>query len=197
MLDTWSYTNSFFLRFWYRNDQDVDVVQGSKMLRLSFISGQETYWATQFELLPSAPLFMYWKTPTLDETYWPGSSSPSNPAVGNYQWHQFELYIKHDVSGANGIVRVWIDNTQIYDRPNILSHVSGEKWVPLYIMSNWSMNVGWEHDANNHVYWDDFEIFSDTGTGATGLMSDGTIIGIEEGSAGIQNFGFSGSINRR
>jgi hypothetical protein len=175
MLDSWGYTNEFLLRFWYRVDRDVDAKVGSKMLRLAFSSQQETYWATQFELLSNAPLFMYWKTPSIDESYWPSSASPSNPAVGNYAWHKFELYIKHDTSGANGIIRVWIDGVKVFDRTNIISHASGTSWRPLYVMSNWSMNPGWEHDSSNHVYWDDVDIYSDTGTGATGLMSDATI----------------------
>ena len=39
------------------------------------------------------------------------------------------------------------------------------------------MNPGWEHDANNHVYWDDFEIYSDAtnGTPVTGNLSDASV----------------------
>ena len=187
MLNAWEYTNEFLLRFWYRVDRDVDAKVGSKMLRLAFSSQQETYWATQFEQLPNAPMFMYWKTPSLDETYWPGSASAANPAMGDYRWHKFELYMKRDTSGANGIIRVWFDGVNVYDRPNILSHVAGSSWGPLYVMSNWSMNAGWEHDANNHVYWDDVEIYSDTRSGAVGSMADATMSSSGAGSPTIPN----------
>lgn len=40
-----------------------------------------------------------------------------------------------------------------------------------YITSNWS-DV---HDAVNYLYFDEVEIFSDTGTGGSGSMSAGTM----------------------
>ncbi len=44
-------------------------------------------------------------------------------------------------------------------------------------MSNWSNMPGWEHGANNHIYWDDIEMYTDTGVGGTGQMSDASIQG--------------------
>jgi hypothetical protein len=54
----------------------------------------------------------------------------------------------------------------------------------LNLPSNWSSNPGWEHDAVNNVYFDDVEIYSDMGTGATGSMADASItVG---GGTGVQ-----------
>jgi hypothetical protein len=72
-------------------------------------------------------------------------------------------------------LKVWQDGKIKQQAVNIVSAAPNSRWFPVHIMSNWSSNPGWEHDANNHAYWDDFEIYTDTGTGASGTMADGTI----------------------
>ena len=97
------------------------------------------------------------------------------PAVGDHKWHRIEIYVKHDTDGQDGIIRHGVDGVKIHERLGATDN-DGGKWYPWHIMSNWSSNPGWEHDANNHTYWDDIEIFSDTGKGeVTGSMADATI----------------------
>jgi hypothetical protein len=173
-LGAWPYTNEMFLRTWVREDADVDATIGSKLMRLGFMGPDTTYMGCQNEHGIDATMFMYWETATaqLGETYWGGEDRCKTPV-----WHKWEIYIKHDSNNADGIVRVWWDGAQIWQAVNTNTNTSGAHWYPLNVMSNWSSNPGWEHDANNHVYWDDVEIYSDatSGTLAVGLMSDASI----------------------
>ena len=75
-----------------------------------------------------------------------------------------EYYFNH----TTGQIKVWHDNVLI--RSNSVS-MGSQKWLPFYLTSNYADS----HDATNYVYFDNIEIYSDAGTGATGLMSDGTI----------------------
>jgi hypothetical protein len=95
-------------------------------------------------------------------TYWgQAGDSTANPV----SWHTVEWYFK--VSA--GTIKVWHDgmlvrNENGYDFKNT-------KWYPFYLGSNFSS----PHDAVNYVYFDNIEIYSDTGTAAIGSMSDATI----------------------
>jgi hypothetical protein len=173
VLNSWSYTNEFLLRFWVRLDADVDRVNGAKLFRLNWptydIVLQRDYSDNQFH--------MWW--------FMPGGADGMNcwNREGNFlddhQWHKIEIYVKHDTGSNNGIVKSWRDGVFInWDCGNPrtnLNNYAGSPYYPWYVMSNWSQNPGWEHDNNNHIYWDDIEIYSDNGTGATGSMSDATI----------------------
>ncbi|MCI0591227.1 MAG: hypothetical protein L0Y67_06455 [Gammaproteobacteria bacterium] len=167
-LPSWDYTNEFLLRFWIRYDADVDPKDGGKLMRLGpGIGINELYMGAQMQL-SGGPLFIY------TDVEGPGQVTYSGGNVGDNQWHKIEVYIKHDTGTNNGIVRVWTDGVLRIDATNVNSVPTGGRWEPFNVMSNWSNNPGWEHDANNHVYWDDFEIYSDTGTGANGSLADAT-----------------------
>ncbi len=177
-INSWPYTNEFFLRFWSRADADVDSNDGSKLFRLSSNSdNDEMYAACQYEYGPaSAPLFMAWYIdggPLGQSSVYYGGEERCGPN----KWNKYEIYVKHDSDNTNGIVRVWVNSVMIFERVNVNTNTPGAKWYPFTFPSNWSSNPGWEHDANNHTLWDNIEIFSDSasGTSATGLMSDATI----------------------
>ncbi len=65
-------------------------------------------------------------------------------------------------------MKVWHDGVLVR---NDVAPFNGAKWSPFWLTSNWEDS----HDAVNYVYFDDVEVYSDVGTGATGLMSDATI----------------------
>lgn len=82
------------------------------------------------------------------------------------------------LNGAVNAVKMWVDDVIQLDVANAKTVSStGQQWDSLVLVSNWSSNPGWEHDATNNVYFDDVEIFSDRGSGATGSMASGTISG--------------------
>ena len=163
----WTYSSETLLRWWARYDADVDYKAGAKLYRIG--ASENSIGGAQNEQGTGATIYMNWynaASQQLGPIFWGGG-----PALRDNQWHKYEMYFKNGT--GNAIIRVWIDGTQIYNQTTATSDTGG--WSPFHMMSNWTTNPGWEHDGNNHVYWDDFEIYSDTGSGATGLMSDGSI----------------------
>jgi hypothetical protein len=96
-------------------------------------------------------------------TYWGGASGDNT--LDTMSWHTIEYYL----NAATGVVKVWHDHVLVRDDKGLA--VGNDRWSPFYLTSNWSD----AHDAVNHLYFDEIEVFSDTGTGASGLMSDATV----------------------
>lgn len=173
-LNSWNYTSEFLIRFWVRLSADVDRKQGSKLFRMSPIStvADDFFLNAQMENA-GGPLLSYWATinGSAGPIFW-GDSSP----LGDGQWHKIEIYVKHNTPGvADGTQRIWLDGSLKQQGTNMVTISPGDHWYPIHLMSNWSNNPGWEHDANNHVYWDEFEIYSDNGSGGVGNMFDASI----------------------
>jgi hypothetical protein len=173
VLPSWDYSSEFLVRMWVRYASDVDRVVGAKLMRL-YPGGQtgSMYVGGQLEK-SGGPLLCAWEMIA-------GSSGPvawgDGSPFADGQWHKLEIYVKHNTAGAtDGILRIWQDGTLKQDARNLVTAAAGAKWYPLYLMSNWSNNPGWEHDAANHVYWDDIEVYSDRGSGGSGLLADATI----------------------
>lgn len=169
-LNSWSYTTEFFLRFWFKEDANVDHQVGAKMLRLGFGGPDNTYWSCQNEQGEQATMYMYWISGSTDWLYWP---STDTHYCGDHKWHKFEVYLKNDTNGNDGIFRFWLDGAKVMDRVG-KTHTPGANWYPLNILSNWS-NAN--QDDVNYTYWDNIEIYSDStqGTPAVGSMADATI----------------------
>lgn len=172
-LDSFPYTTEFLIRFKLRTDRDVDTVRGSKVFRLTLDSGSKQinryYFSMQMEK-SGGPIFS-------NLEYVDGAAQNYNAygsiPLGDGSWHKVEIYVKQDPSGG-AIFRLWLDGKLQHERTGFTSNPSNP-WRSLILNSNWSNNPGWQHDANNHVYWDDIEIFSDKGTGASGSMANATI----------------------
>ncbi len=171
-LTSWSYTEEMFVRFRVRYDADVDQVNGGKAMRLED-GNNGMYWGVDMSS-PTDDFTAYWEF--IDGVQSPGSYVywGNGENMGNGQWHKVEIYILARTN-TTGALRIWVDDTLVKELTGIKTTGSGQHWYPMYVMSNWSSNPGWEHDANNHVYWDEMEIYSDTGTGGTGTMSDASI----------------------
>jgi hypothetical protein len=96
-------------------------------------------------------------------TYW-GDAAGDNTNSSS-AWHKVEYYFNQ----ATGKIRVWHDGILVRD--DTISFTASPQWKPMYITSNWSD----AHDATNYLYFDEIEVFSDQGAGASGLMSNATI----------------------
>jgi hypothetical protein len=169
MLPTWTYTREFFVRVFVRYAADVDVVDGAKFLRLYPNTGDSFYLGG----MPGRPMFSYFESIN-------GSTGPisygGDKVFADGNWKRVEVYVKENLPGqTDGVVRVWQDGVIQIDKANIVTVTPNGRWYPLHLMSNWSSNPGWEHDANNHVYWDEIEVYSDAGLGGIGSMSDASI----------------------
>lgn len=169
---TWNYTNEFLIRLWVRSDSDVDAKFGSKWLRL-YNQGVNSFIMDGQMEQAGGPI--YSNIESVDGSNTNYNNWGSAP-LGNQSWHKVEIYVKHGVSN-DAIFRVWVDGNLQHQKTGFSSNPAN-KWYPLIFVSNWSDNgPTWEHDTNNHTYWDDIEIFSDStgGTAATGSMSDATV----------------------
>ena len=100
---------------------------------------------------------------------------------------QLEPEIRSAVFGNVGsIIAFRVGNTDAEILEREFGHeYTADRFTDFYITSNWAD----AHDAANHIYFDEIEIYSDTGTGATGLMSDATI---SSGSGGQTSSGSGG-----
>ena len=172
-LNSWSYTNEMFIRFWIRLDQDMDNKDGAKLFRVGFGGDSDTFWQRDPVSLNGGTHEVW----TVGGNGIINAWSPHN--FEDRQWHKIEIYIKSD-TGPNGAITVWMDGvlTRSYQYPYTgVTSTGTSRWYPFNLMSNWSNNPGWEHDDKNHVYWDDFEIYSDSSAGspAIGSLSDATV----------------------
>ncbi len=145
---------------WFRVDRNVDHVGGSKLMRIGWNTPSEMIISCQFEQGDGATLFA---SVNNQSSFWGNAQS----ICGDHQWHRIRVYTSPTT------IRLWLDNTLLREWTGTFNFGSGQHGV--FFMSNWSSNPGWEHDANNNVMWDDIEVFSDTGTGGTGSMREGTM----------------------
>jgi hypothetical protein len=164
------YNNELFLRMWERPDGDIhqgDEGSGCsfKLLRFFFAEGTtyHDYYTVAGHPMESFTSAGNAWTNSQFPTYWGGAAG--DHTNNKSSWHKVEMYVNQSA----GIFRVWHDGVMIQNNTGYDFH--GVKWTPFYIQSNGD-NCG---ITNNHWYLDDFEVFSDTGSGATGLMSDASI----------------------
>lgn len=94
-------------------------------------------------------------------TYWGVAGDATADAAS---WHKLEIYANHSA----GVLRAWHDGVLIKD---VKGAPFSAHLIPFNLMSNWAET----HGAVNYFYFDEVEVFSDAGTGATGLLSDATV----------------------
>jgi hypothetical protein len=157
-----TYNDELFLRVRFRRDQDMNAAQ--KTIRFY----QQGPYHDMFEICghpqnannnagnPNDNPNDYFPT------YW-GEAPGDNTNLPN-SWHKIEYYIRQ----STGTFKVWHDGILI--RNDSGYDYVGVKWTHFYLASN-----GDATDGNEHTYYDEFEVFSDLGTGASGQMSDATI----------------------
>lgn len=160
------YTNEIFYRVRLRIDRNVERTNGSplKLLRIFYWDGDRATYRDLYEnSVPENGLSNRGAAGTSEiVTYW-GETPGDNTGLST-TWHTIEYYFSH----ANGQIRVWHDGILIR---NDTASFNAAKWLPFYLTSNYSD----QHDATNYIYFDNIEIYSDAGNGATGLMSNATI----------------------
>ncbi len=171
-LDNWSYNKEFFIRMWWRLDNDFgrgmsEPGDGAKLMRLNFDNGND--YATF--MLQGGGSHEQWTVDSgLIINNWSGDGGK---LLSQRVWHKVEIYVYQD--SISGKVKRWHNGILTYTYTGKTNNSNNVPYYPLYLPSNWSNNPGWEHGANNHFYVDDVEIYSDSGTGASGVMADATI----------------------
>jgi hypothetical protein len=159
-----SYNKELFVRTRLRVDQNFQKTSGSpkKILRIFNWTGVTNLYNDLFSAVSTGSGLRNEGVAggqTLG-TYWGASDN----TAGTSAWHKVEFYIS-----TSGVIKVWHDGTLVRNDSGFPT--GNAKWLPFTITSNWSDS----HDSTNHIYFDEFEVFTDNGTGATGSMSSGTV----------------------
>ena len=160
--------SEYLYRLWSRADSDVDVQDGSKLLRLQGEGCSEINYTFEDGANPGASFYTARECNTAELSFgrdttggWPKTA-----------WRKWEIYIKDHAT--QGVVRFWVNGVMQREAVNVNTSSASWSWGWFATLSNWSSNPGWEHDANNHIYIDDWEVFTNLGTGMTGNLSDAT-----------------------
>lgn len=165
-LEVINYSTELFIRARVRADTNLEHtgVSPKKILRVfNWIGVQSTYNDIFESFYPGSNLVNVGSAGgTQFATYWGGTGSDNSSVPTG--WHKIEYYIN-----TSGVIRVWHDGVMVQNFTGLST--ANAKWFPFTITSNWADS----HDGTNYLYFDDFEVFSDTGSGATGSMSDATI----------------------
>ena len=156
------YSDELFIRLRVRKDQDMNLPK--KILR--FYETPGSLYHDLFEVAghPQEAFNNAGNvTSTAFPTYWGGAAGDhtNNPSA----WHKIEYYIRQ----STGSVKIWHDGILVRNDNGF--NFDNLKWSPFYLTSNGDTTG----DASNHLYFDDFEIYSDLGTGGIGKMSDASI----------------------
>lgn len=165
-LNNLNFTSEMFYRTMLRCGSDKDPADGAKFIRIGAFNAGGDMTAPVFTADGGVIVSFWGQSGELDN-----ATEYLSDICSSHTWHKFEMYIREHSS--TGQVKVWIDDVLEYDHSGDTTQTTGI-W-DFYMMSNWSSNPGWEHDANNHLYWDEFELFTDLGTGGAGSLSAGTI----------------------
>lgn len=176
-LPSWPYAKEFMIRFWVRAASDNAHTYGAKFFRLYPANPNinQVIFDFQFDSQPNEGIMATWTVDSQTSVFWGGKVVLGGDAA----WHKLELYIKENDAGAqNGVIRLWQDGVFRTEVLNLKTAALNMKWTGLFLMSNWTNNGPlWLHGANNHVEWDDIEIFSDVDSGdpVSGQLSDASV----------------------
>ena len=178
-IPTSNYSNELFIRVRVRLDSDHDTSFGSakKLLRMFYWDGNSATYKDSFEVVYGGAFGYQCNSGNGGDcnAYWGDASGDNTGTPGS--WHKVEQYF----NSATGQVKIWHDGVLVKDQ---MVGKTGNKWTPFYLTSNWSD----AHDASNHVYFDEVEVYSDNGTGASGSLSNATVSG---GGSSASNGGSS------
>jgi len=157
------YNDEVFVRVRLRADQNLARSSGApaKLLRW-YIATPDTMcnWSTA----PGINGGWY------NDNYW--GDDPGDTSAGTAAWHMVELYY----NTATGNLKQWNDDQLVVNGTGTFN----SRLNDFYLASNFSdLNdgkiPGGTSDALNTGYFDEFEIYTDKASGATGSMSAGTI----------------------
>jgi hypothetical protein len=163
-LHTENYDDELFVRVRVRRDQNMSA--GTKLLRIYYSTSavyHDLFEATGHGCSGGGFNNAGNVTSGAFPTYW--ASAPGDNTCSHLDWHKIEYYFRQ----STGTVRVWHDGILI--RNDTGYNFQGVKWSPFYLVS--SAEPG--SDSTNYFYFDEIEIYSDRGSGATGLMSNASI----------------------
>lgn len=166
------YTNEMMIRIWIRADTDVQGNQGSMAHLLRLYQGG----ANASDILTSMigdSSGNEANTLMIADALWGGvrpANSPQyyqwNSGIGNHQWHKYEMYLNN----STNVYKLWEDDVLIMSVSDPMVTFHFQNFIPMH---NWGSPK--PTDNNTHFYFDEVEVYSDTGTGGIGSMAAGTM----------------------
>lgn len=172
------WTNELFYRIWFRLDanhsRSPQAGEGMKILRI--FSDTNPAHTGYNDLFTQIETFRGLKQTTvlnnaqsIQVSYFGDTAGDFSANDSFTRWIKVEYYFN-----KNGTVKVWHDGVL---RCSSTIQTINNNLLDFFPRSNWGAieNAGYSSDAVNYMYIDDFEIYSDVGSGATGLMSNATI----------------------
>lgn len=88
-------------------------------------------------------------------------------STGDGKWHLFEYYIKADTNGANGLGKIWVDGTLVFDQSNL--NWNRGPWQEFGLGSNQ------DSPANGSDSYTDYDDLAVSTVGRIGPVSGGSI----------------------
>jgi hypothetical protein len=172
-----SMNNEVLYRFHIRLDTNHDRTGGdprgspAKKLRMFYWTGNSSTYNDNYDVADGSTGGMR-NEGLVDGTAWGtyyGDATGDHTQESNSGWHTVELYWNK----SNGNHKVWHDNVLVLNVTlgSIQGHVGegGE----MELQSNWEDT----HDATNYTYFDEIEVFTDTGSGlASGTLAGGDAV---------------------
>jgi hypothetical protein len=164
------YSKEVLTRFWVMIDPDMDTPpngMGPKLWKWGDKTPNEIY---AWPKMGDGGMLMEASNGSINmNTFWGSAQS----RIGDHNWHKVEQYMQ---TGNPGTITLWVDGVQV-NKWSVNTDVGGT-WYPLWFASNWSGAAGCcDHDASNHMYVDDVEVYTDASSGisATGSLADATV----------------------
>lgn len=166
-----TFGNEYFLRLYIRTSPNLTSTgalgdnTGPKLLR--YFGGTYAGFLGQEDVNPGTePVDLAWSHESPGSSY----SQYGLGQISRTGWTKYEMYFNKTTDRH----RIWIDDVLVRDvTSEDLAQFNGE----LDIVSNWSGADGTRvHDDTNYMLFDEIEVFSETGSGANGSLSDGTIV---------------------
>lgn len=173
ILPTIDYDRECLVRYQFRADAAVTNADNCKILRFGYggddsRGGVITYWFEE----------EYWLiTPReADQDNFPVVYHNDTTARVKSEITEIAIYSRDNTPGnADGALFIWIDGVEVVGLDNIVTVTAGGTFYPIHLFSNWSPNSeSIAPDSDNPFYVDDFEVYTDTATGALGEMFDNT-----------------------
>jgi hypothetical protein len=93
--------------------------------------------------------------------------------VGDGKFHAYEVHVKMDTNGSNGIAETWIDGVQVHRRTNVNWGGTSPGWLKGW--SFFTVAINQSEIANNGVdMYTDFDDFAVSSSGYIGPIGGGT-----------------------
>lgn len=177
----WGGANELFLRMRYRFDQDFiwnpSLSNGPGVHSFRMFEGVNNDFQVAGAPLNNNLIFSFWINGAYEKVINEFPVDPGSLFFFSSSWHLLEVYLKYSATTA---MKVWLDGSIYRGGAQASGFTFPVKFPNWDFTSNYGDAIP-PPDSVNHLYVDEFEIFSDAAWGlgfdeaTTGTMSDASI----------------------